>query len=57
MDSEIGVIALIIYNLPWSDPSFFPDMQLSSTAFSQGGAIPARYTGEGEDVSPELSWP
>lgn len=32
------------------------DMLLSSTAFSQGGAIPIRYTGEGEDVSPDLSW-
>ena len=32
------------------------DMQLSSTAFSQGEAIPGRHTGEGEDVSPALSW-
>lgn len=32
------------------------DMQLSSTAFSHGEAIPDRYTGEGEDVSPALSW-
>lgn len=32
------------------------DMQLSSSAFSQGGAIPTRHTGEGEDVSPALSW-
>jgi Raf kinase inhibitor-like YbhB/YbcL family protein len=32
------------------------DMQLTSTAFQNRGAIPARYTGEGEDVSPALSW-
>jgi Raf kinase inhibitor-like YbhB/YbcL family protein len=32
------------------------NIQLSSMAFSQDGAIPARYTGEGEDVSPDLSW-
>jgi Raf kinase inhibitor-like YbhB/YbcL family protein len=32
------------------------DMQLISSAFGQGGAIPAKHTGEGEDVSPELSW-
>jgi Raf kinase inhibitor-like YbhB/YbcL family protein len=32
------------------------DMQLSSTAFARGGAIPRRHTGEGEDVSPALSW-
>lgn len=32
------------------------DMQLTSSAFSAGGAIPAKHTGEGEDVSPELAW-
>jgi len=32
------------------------DMQLTSTAFTNGGAIPSKHTGEGEDVSPELSW-
>jgi len=32
------------------------DMQLMSTAFDDGGRIPGRHTGEGEDVSPALSW-
>lgn len=32
------------------------DMQLGSSAFSQGGAIPKRHTGEAEDVSPELTF-
>jgi len=32
------------------------DMQLTSDSFKQGGKIPARHTGEGEDVSPRLSW-
>jgi Raf kinase inhibitor-like YbhB/YbcL family protein len=32
------------------------DMTLSSAAFGAGGAIPTRYTGEGDDVSPPLSW-
>lgn len=32
------------------------DMQLTSTAFDEGGAIPTQHTGEGEDTSPELSW-
>ncbi len=32
------------------------DMQLTSTAFEQGGSIPKQYTGEGVDVSPALSW-
>lgn len=31
-------------------------MQLNSTAFMPGGAIPARHTGEGADVSPPLQW-
>ncbi|HLV61180.1 MAG TPA: YbhB/YbcL family Raf kinase inhibitor-like protein [Fredinandcohnia sp.] len=31
-------------------------MQLRSTAFEAGGAIPKKHTGEGENVSPELSW-
>ena len=29
-------------------------MQLKSSAFENGGRIPARHTGEGEDVSPAL---
>lgn len=29
---------------------------LDSTAFAQGGEIPARYTCEGANVSPALSW-
>ena len=32
------------------------DMQLTSTAFSDGDRIPARHTCEGEDVSPPLVW-
>jgi len=32
------------------------DMQLTSSAFENDQPIPARYTGEAEDVSPPLSW-
>jgi len=32
------------------------DMKVTSEAFSQKGAIPKRYTGEGDDVSPPLAW-
>lgn len=32
------------------------NMQLTSDAFHAGGRIPERYTGEGDDVSPALSW-
>lgn len=32
------------------------DMQLKSTAFSNGGPIPSKHTGVGADASPQLSW-
>jgi Raf kinase inhibitor-like YbhB/YbcL family protein len=32
------------------------DMQVRSSAFEQGGKIPTKHTGEGEDVSPALEW-
>ena len=32
------------------------DIQLSSSAFKQGEAIPAKHTGEAEDLSPALCW-
>lgn len=31
-------------------------IELLSTAFKDGQRIPAKYTGEGEDVSPPLEW-
>lgn len=31
-------------------------MDLTTTAFEPGGSIPARYTCDGEDVSPALAW-
>lgn len=31
-------------------------LMISSTAFAQNGNIPSRYTCEGEDISPQLSW-
>lgn len=32
------------------------DMQLTSSAFDNHGKIPAKHSGEGDDVSPALSW-
>jgi hypothetical protein len=32
------------------------DMQVKSDAFENTGLIPSQYTGEGKDVSPQLSW-
>lgn len=31
-------------------------MKLNTTAFEPGGMIPVRYTCDGDDISPELSW-
>lgn len=31
-------------------------IELTSSAFEQGGSIPTKYTGEGENVSPPLAW-
>lgn len=31
-------------------------MKLTSSAFDAGQAIPAKYTCEGEDISPPLQW-
>ncbi|MEH6567123.1 MAG: YbhB/YbcL family Raf kinase inhibitor-like protein [Halopseudomonas sp.] len=36
--------------------AFSNDLTLESAAFAAEGAIPSKYTGEGEDVSPALSW-
>lgn len=32
------------------------EIELSSTAFDDGGPIPAKYTEDGDDLSPPLSW-
>ena len=31
-------------------------MKITSTSFCSGGSIPAKYTGAGDDVSPQLAW-
>jgi len=31
-------------------------LKLASAAFAEGGAIPRKYTCQGEDISPPLSW-
>jgi Raf kinase inhibitor-like YbhB/YbcL family protein len=32
------------------------ELQVTSTAFQQGGVIPAQYTCDGADISPPLTW-
>jgi Raf kinase inhibitor-like YbhB/YbcL family protein len=41
--------------LPGIDEPTLP-FQLISTAFEQGGPIPAKYSCKGEDISPSLAW-
>jgi Raf kinase inhibitor-like YbhB/YbcL family protein len=54
-----GMVLLPLLLLAVCFPLFGEDkmaLAITSTAFSQGGEIPARYTCEGEDVSPPLHW-
>jgi phosphatidylethanolamine-binding protein (PEBP) family uncharacterized protein len=32
------------------------NLQITSTAFSEGQPIPAKYSCEGSDISPSLAW-
>lgn len=41
---------------PSAETSMANEFQLTSNAFPPGGAIPARFTCDGEDASPDLSW-
>jgi phosphatidylethanolamine-binding protein (PEBP) family uncharacterized protein len=40
----------------WEKYGVERNMQLTSSAFQDGAAIAAKFTCEGKDVSPELSW-
>ena len=37
-------------------PGVAMNIQVTSTAFAEGQPIPAKYTGDGNDVSPPLAW-
>lgn len=37
-------------------PEVGMSLEIKSSAFEDGGYIPERYTGQGEDISPDLSW-
>lgn len=43
-------------NKPQDKGGFEMVLKITSTAFEEGGPIPARFTCDGEDVSPSLSW-
>jgi Raf kinase inhibitor-like YbhB/YbcL family protein len=40
----------------YEPPPTETEMELTSPAFADGGAIPVDYTCDGQDISPELSW-
>jgi Raf kinase inhibitor-like YbhB/YbcL family protein len=41
---------------PPEESSARTSIKLTSPAFDQGATIPAKYTGEGDDISPPLAW-
>ena len=53
-------VGLVVVAMGWANSAEKggKDMQfkLTSTAFKEGEYIPAKYTGEGKDVSPPLKW-
>src|SRR6266567_821268 len=54
-NTRLAVILLATILLPlWG--SAVMAMTLNSPAFKQNGHIPAKYTCEGEDISPPLAW-
>lgn len=51
----LWLLAALAAGLPWAAASA-AGMTLHSTAFSDRGVIPKRYTCQGEDISPPLRW-
>jgi Raf kinase inhibitor-like YbhB/YbcL family protein len=50
------VLGLAAVNAAAAETTGKDHMQLTSTAFSEGAAIPAKYTCDGKNVSPPLKW-
>jgi Raf kinase inhibitor-like YbhB/YbcL family protein len=50
-------VVLVLNGAAWAaDPSGKGTMQLTSTAFTESAAIPAKYTCDAKNVSPPLKW-
>jgi len=47
---------LLVAAWPFADAGAAMTLKLSSSAFDQGGTIPSKYTCEGDDVSPPLTF-
>lgn len=55
----LGVLLLTgqhIYSVEKKKGGAHMDLTVTSTAFSEGGKIPSRYSCDGQDISPPLSW-
>lgn len=56
----ISGIMLILFVLPCActqtNPQGGKNMNISSTAFPEGGMIPKKFTCDGDDISPSLKW-
>jgi Raf kinase inhibitor-like YbhB/YbcL family protein len=50
------ILAAIAFNGPAATEEKPVTLKLVSAAFVEGGAIPPKYTCEGEDISPPLAW-
>ncbi len=48
--------SLMAGSLAWGGPAGKGTMQLTSSAFADGGSIPARHTCDNKDASPLLKW-
>lgn len=51
-----AAVAIILVAAQYAGGDEIMKMNVTSSAFEDGGVIPERYTGDGEDVSPPLSW-
>jgi Raf kinase inhibitor-like YbhB/YbcL family protein len=60
--AAVGVVVVVAVVLAGCAPAkpaevgSMPDLNVTTTAFGEGQAIPARYTCDGEDRSPPLAW-
>jgi phosphatidylethanolamine-binding protein (PEBP) family uncharacterized protein len=59
LHAVLSSVLLLAFNLPFVTGVLGNPMatfQLKSSAFSNGGTIPQKFTCDGADVSPALSW-
>jgi Raf kinase inhibitor-like YbhB/YbcL family protein len=53
---SIQILSLCLFSTTYSKEGVKEDMVLTSTNFTNQGAIPGKHTCEGNDVSPALTW-